>query len=201
MTEKKPYLAKLTGRGLDGTGVTDAVARQLVLAKGRRYMAVVEVEVHTIHDKPEQMIADLSVEQFWPVVDDDKLDEHLRGLSAGLHSRRGSDDGDEQLDLDGPTPKVADIIAAGQQFRPHPFLPVDAADDNGICDICGHVDGTGPHATAPTADEPDDGDEVPDEVDDDEAETPSDWCPFPDCSLRDEHDGRHQDSAGKVLPA
>jgi len=162
MTDKKPYLAKLKSRGLDGTGVTENIARQLVLAKGRRYMALVEVEVHTIHDNPEQMIADLAVEQFWPVVDDSSLDEHLREITAALYARRGSADGDEELDLDGPAPKVSDVLKAGARHRPHPYITSGlSVDDDAACDVCGLREDAAQHQRAAgPADDPDASDDA-----------------------------------------
>jgi hypothetical protein len=186
MTDKKPYLVSLKGGGLfDKGGVTETVAREMANpnAKGRHYMVVAEVVVQEIHDKLSgQMIADLGIVKFWPVAnvltDAGDLDNHLRELAVVLRSELGNDTGDQELDLDGPSPKVKDILAAGGRWSPHPFLPVDVSEENPICDVCGALGAATAHQPAANdpgdnGDDPD-GDEVEDEVDEDGDPDPDD---------------------------
>ncbi|WP_447643187.1 hypothetical protein [Nocardioides zeae] len=154
MSSKKPHLVKLKGKGLDGTGVTDAVARQMCSAKGRRYMAVVEVTVDTLHDKLEgQVVADLTLDQFWPATST-SLSDHLRELTRTLHQNKGIEEarasGDQPLDFeDGPSPKVADVLAHGGRFRPHPYLASTlSTEDEPVCDVCGEMEDAPAHAAA-----------------------------------------------------
>lgn len=38
------------------------------------------------------------------------------------------------------------MVAAGAAHRPHPFLPVDASQDNPICDVCGLLEAAPRHS-------------------------------------------------------
>lgn len=189
MSSKKPHLVKLKGKGLDGTGVTDSVARQMCSAKGRRYMAVVEVTVDTLHDKLEgQVVADLTLDQFWPATST-SLSDHLRELTRTLHQTKGIEEarasGDQPLDFeDGPSPKVADVLAHGGRFRPHPYLASTlSTEDEPVCDVCGELEDAPAHAAA-AGDEPDEtgehddaGEGDGDVPDDDSAEESTDEEP------------------------
>lgn len=173
--------AKIRAKGLDATGVTEEIASQMHSNKGGNYMAIVELRVDETHDKADGTHkVDLIITQVEPATDH-HLEEHLRELTRTLYYNRGLRD-PEQPTLDGAGPErtTEDVLAAGAMHRPHPFLPVDAADDNGICDICGNVQTVGVHSTQEL---------LVDLEDDDEP------CPFPGCVLN-EHNGDHESADG-----
>lgn len=152
--------AKIQGKGLDGTGFTEDLAASLFDRVGHNLKAIVELQVVDKHGpnlKGQRGIT-LVITKL-EVADDTILEEHLRELSRTLYLNRQHDKDQPSLDGgDGINPKVGDVIQAGVRHRPHPFLPVDAADDNGICDVCGLIDSAGVHSTQdflPTGDDTD----------------------------------------------
>lgn len=146
MTAKRDYTASITTSGLDGTGLTDEVARKLYSRRGRGTMAIVELVVDETGDKRDGTHkVKLAVASLELALDNGDMDDHLRELSKTLHYNR-SLEGHTGTTTDGIEPKVSDVLAAGQRHRPHPFLPVDAADDNGICDVCGGIASAGVHS-------------------------------------------------------
>lgn len=140
--------AKIRAKGLDATGVTEEIANQMYTRKGAHYMAIVEFKVEERHEKADgTKKVDLVLTQVEPAIDE-TLEDHLRELTRTLHFNRAIDADQPTLDGgDGINPKVGDVIKAGHQHRPHPFLPVDASDDNGICDVCGLINVAGVHST------------------------------------------------------
>ncbi|UIU47019.1 hypothetical protein [Microcystis phage MinS1] len=169
MTDKKPHIVKLKGKGTDGTGVTEDLARQMCTHKGRRYMAVVEVMVDVIHDSSSgQKTADLSIEQFWPAVDTN-LDDHLRELTRTLHQNKAlADEHDtpiDNLDVDGPTPDLATVLAQGAHHRPHDYQPADDDTDIDQCEVCGDPEDTPVHADRGALADPFTAGEEPDDTD------------------------------------
>lgn len=114
--------AKVRAKGLAATGVTEDLASQMFNTKGSRYLAIVELKVDEVHEKSDgDRRVDLIIEELEPVVDGNlngALDEHVRTIWKALYENRlrAGNGPDEQLPLDpddGPAPKVADIIAAG----------------------------------------------------------------------------------------
>ena len=136
--------AKVRAKGLDATGVTEEIAEKMYAHKGKHYMAIVEVMVDERHDKAGgKKRVDLVIEQFEPAIDTD-LADHLRELTRTLYANRAQADGQAAID-DSLTPDLKDAVAAGRQHAPHPFLPTDAADEFGSCEICGLADTAAPH--------------------------------------------------------
>lgn len=153
--------AKIRAKGLDSTGVTEEIASTLYANKGKRIMAIVELHAVERHEKADgSRRVDLVVEQVEPATEDN-VAEHLRELTRTMYQNRAIAEGQLSID-DSLTPSITDAVAAGAQHRPHPFLPVDAANDDGICDVCGLVNNVGVHFTefpdpfeTPTNDEAD----------------------------------------------
>lgn len=139
MSDKRPNVVRIKGKGTDGLGVTEDLARKMCLpsSKGKCYMAVVEVMVDVIHDGREQKVSDLAIQQFWPATDD-KLDDHLRNLTRTLHQNHALASEDQQLAIDTGddlAPKVSDVLAEGAKHEPHDY--VSMGDDVDQCEICG----------------------------------------------------------------
>lgn len=149
MSAKRDYAASISTKGLDGTGLTEDVARKLYSRRGRGVMAIVELIVDETSDKRDgSHKVQLAIATLELALDDTTFDEHIRELSKTLHFNRAIDADQPTLDGgDGINPKVSDVIRDGVRHRPHPFLPVNAADDNGICDVCGLIDSAGVHST------------------------------------------------------
>lgn len=185
------YTAQMKSKGLDATGVTEEIARDLYNRLGSHMMFIVEgrVDARTEGTDGSHKVQ-LTLTMVEPATDD-TLDDHLRELARTLHFNRAIDTDQPMLDGgDGINPKVGDVIAAGHRHRPHPFLPVDAADDNGICDVCGLIDAAGVHSTQ---------DFLPD-VDDDEDSSEEPYVDtegdFDDYDADPEHQGPHAYDAG-----
>lgn len=138
--------AKIAAKGCQNTGITEELAKRLHDNLGRTIVAVVEI---TSESRTEKRNGDehvgLSIGMI-EVAPDGDASEHIRELARLFHYERQIADGQPTLDGDdGPEPTVSDVLAQGAQFRPHPFLPVDAADDNGICDVCGQLQDVAVH--------------------------------------------------------
>jgi hypothetical protein len=145
--------AKIRAKGLDSTGVTEDIASTLYANKGKRVMAIVELHAVERHEKADgTRRVDLVLEQVEPAVDD-TLSEHLRELTRTLYQNRAQADGQQALD-DTLIPDLKDAIAAGEQHRPHPFLPTDAAADNPTCEVCGLAEIAAMHADRATLPDP-----------------------------------------------
>jgi hypothetical protein len=137
--------AKVRAKGCDSTGITEAIASTLYANKGQRIMAIIELHAVERHEKADGgRRVDLTIELLEPTTDD-AMSEHLRELTRTLYRNRALAEGQLAID-DTLTPSIGDAIAAGAQYRPHPFIPVDASNDNGICDVCGGLDLNGIHA-------------------------------------------------------
>lgn len=147
--------ATINARGLDKTGFDEALISHLFHGKvGRHVLALVELQVVDTHGpniKGKSKVM-LNISQIDPVTDDN-LDEHVRELQRTLRYNRGLD-GHTGTTTDGQEPTVEQVLAAGAKHRPHPFLPVDAGDDNPICDVCGGLEAAGVHSVQDTLDEP-----------------------------------------------
>jgi 2,4-dienoyl-CoA reductase-like NADH-dependent reductase (Old Yellow Enzyme family) len=169
--------AKIAAKGTQNTGLTEDLAKRFHDQLGRKGIAIVEFCSETRTEKRDgDETVGLSILTFEPATTQ-LAEDYLRELSRGFHFDRGVADG--QLALDETLePKVADILAAGKPFIPHPFLPANASEDNPICDVCGVVeDATRLHdeksrpadpftVPDPADDEPDDGDDLDDNTDD-----------------------------------
>lgn len=161
MTTKRDYAASITTKGLDGTGLTEDVARKLYSRRGRKAMAVVELVVDETSDKRDgtHKVA-LAIAGLELVLDNADIENHLRDLQQTIYANRQRADGqmaiDEQL---GGERTVADVLASGKSHRPHPFIVVDASVENPICDVCGGIEASAVHSTQDILDEPDDEDD------------------------------------------
>jgi len=149
--------ATVNSKGLDKTGFDDDLIASLFRAKvGKHMLALVELQVV---DKRGPNIkgrskVELAITQIDPVTDEN-LDEHLREIQRTLAYNRGLD-GHTGTTTQGQEPTVDQVLAAGAKHRPHPFLPVDASDENPICDVCGLLEAAGVHSIQETLDQPDD---------------------------------------------
>jgi hypothetical protein len=157
--------AKIRSKGLDGTGFTEDLAASLFNRVGHNLKAIIELQVVDKHGPNldgrrgiELVITGLEV------ADDANLEDHLRELSQTLYYNRGLD-GHTGTTTEGQERTVADVVASGAKHRPHPFLPVDATEDNPICDVCGTVEATAVHSTQEVLDSPgaEEEDEAPEE--------------------------------------
>jgi hypothetical protein len=149
MTTKRDYAASITTKGLDGTGLTEDVARKLYSRRGRKAMAVVELVVDETSDKRDgtHKVA-LAIAGLELVLDHTDIENHLRDLQQTIYANRQRADGqmaiDEQL---GGERTVEDVLSSGRSHRPHPFIVVDASVDNPICDVCGGIEASAVHST------------------------------------------------------
>lgn len=137
------HTAKIRAKGTDATGLTEDLAAKLYARKGSRIIAIVELHAVERHEKADgSKRVDLVIDLLEPA-EDDTVAEHLREITRTLYNNRALADG--QLTIDQSLePKVADVLAKGAQHAAHPFLPVNPADDDGICDVCGKVEGANP---------------------------------------------------------
>lgn len=156
MTDPSDYSAKIRAKGLDATGVTEQLAAEMYRNKGRHYMAIVELRVDETHEKADgARKVDLILTQVEPATSTD-LEEHLRELTRVGYLNRQQADGQLAIDTSlGQERTVADVLSSGQSFRPHPFLPDDAAKDTPICDVCGGIEASAVHSTQDILDTPD----------------------------------------------
>lgn len=118
MTEKNAYNAKVRGKGLENTGVTEDLAKTMYGTLGRSTMAIVRlVHKRQINDDDTGRTVELVIDLLEPSTSTD-LDEHLRELTRTLHQNRALKADDQQLEintLDDVEPTVEQVIAAGAQ--------------------------------------------------------------------------------------
>lgn len=118
MTEKHDYTATIRGKGLEGTGVTEDIAKSMYHTKGRSTLAVVElVHKRQIDDEDTGRKVELAIRLVEPSTSAD-LDTHLRELMNTMHQNRVLQSRDDQLTIDTTDdlePTVEQVIAAGQQ--------------------------------------------------------------------------------------
>ncbi|HEY0889349.1 MAG TPA: hypothetical protein VGE38_07050 [Nocardioides sp.] len=148
--------AKIRAKGLDGTGFTEDLAARLFNNVGANLKAIIELQVVDKHgpNLDGKRGIELVITQL-EVADNIDLEDHLRELTQTLYYNRGLD-GHTGTTTEGQERTVADVMASGQHFRPHPFLPVDASQDNPICDVCGSVEASAQHSQQDVLDQPDD---------------------------------------------
>jgi len=118
MTEKHDYTATIRGKGLDGTGVTEDIAKTMYHTKGKRTLAIVElVHKRQVDDEDTGRKVELAISLLEPSTSPE-LDDYLRNLTKTMHQNRVLKSQDEQLQidtLDDVEPTVEQVIAAGQQ--------------------------------------------------------------------------------------
>lgn len=165
--------AGIAAKGLDGTGFTEDLSAELFNKVGSHMMAIVDLQVvdRSGPNVKGKRKVHLIIDGIEPATDDN-LAEHLRELRRVCHYNRKLD-GHTGTTTQGDERTVDDVLAAGAGHRPHPFLPVDAADDNGICDVCGLIQAAGVHSTQDILEEPDDESDVEPE-DGDQDQEPDD---------------------------
>lgn len=171
--------AQIASKGLDSTGFTEELASELFHKVGTHLMAIVDLQVvdrsgPNVKDKRK---VHLIIDGIEPATDDD-MAEHLRELSRVGYLNRAHANGTAAINeqLDGER-TVADVMAAGAKHRPHPFLPVDASIDNGICDVCGAVESVAVHSTQDTLPGDDEEPDTAEEADQDDDELGGDGIP------------------------
>jgi len=189
--------AQIAGKGLDATGFTEDLAAELFNKVGTHIMAIVDLQVvdrsgPNVKDKRK---VHLIIDGIEPAIMDETVAEHLRELTRTLYFNRAIDADQPTFDTgDGINPKVSDVIREGVRHRPHPFLPVDAANDNGICDVCGLIDSAGVHSTQDFLPDGDDEDQDADQGDDD----PEDGWEYP---APEPHQAGDEPTVAEVLAA
>lgn len=141
--------AKIASKGTNGTGITEDLAKRCHDQLGRKVLAVVELVAETRSEKRNgDESVSLSILTIEPAPDS-LTEDHLRELARSFHyERKLAEGGDEMIPGTGDNiePDLKTVLAGGRQFEPHPFVPVDAADDNPICDVCGVVEDRPQHA-------------------------------------------------------
>lgn len=168
--------AKIAAKGTKATGLTEDHAKRLHDNLGRTILAIVEITSESRTEKrngDEQVGLSIGMLE---VVPEGTAADHVRELARLFHYERSLTEDGDTLDYegDGPAPKVADVLAAGQRFQPHPYLASTlSTDDQAVCDVCGqhegaavHADRTAladPFATAHDEDEDDEGPANPDD--------------------------------------
>lgn len=143
----------INAKKLGSTGFTEDMVDKLYSQVGRHHMAIVDLQVinHSGPDVEGKRTVTLIIDAIEPAVTDD-MAEHLRELMRTVYFSRGVGD---QLTLTAGAdePTVEGVLAAGAKHKPHPFLPVDASQDNPICDVCGQLQPAGVHSTQETLDD------------------------------------------------
>lgn len=118
MTEKHDYTATIRGKGLDGTGVTEDIAKSMYHTKGKRTLAIVElVHKRQVDDEDTGRKVELAISLLEPSTSPE-LDDHLRELTKTMHQNRVLKSTDDQLQidtLDAVEPTVEQVIEAGKQ--------------------------------------------------------------------------------------
>ncbi len=147
--------AQIAAKGCQNTGITEEIAKRLHDQLGKTVVAIVELTADSRtenRDGDEKVKLNIGIIEVAP---EGAAAEHLREMARLFHYERQLADGQPTLDGDdGPEPTVAQVLEHGAKFGPHPFLPVDAADDDGICDVCGQLQGAAAHAEHSTIPDP-----------------------------------------------
>lgn len=181
--------ASIAKKGTSKTGITEELAKRCHDQLGRKVLAVVELVAESRSEtRSGDESVSLSILTLEPAPDK-MTEDHLRELSRSFnYERRLAEGADMPIPGtgDGIEPDLKTVLAGGKRFEPHPFLPVDAADDDGICDVCGEVNGRPQHADRgalgdpfevsdeapePDLDEEEDEEDLEDEEADDEDDT------------------------------
>lgn len=142
--------AKIAARGCKGTAIDDQLAEQLHDHLGRTILAIVEISSSSrTEDTDGNQKVTLKLGDI-EVVPDGMAADHIRELFRLFYYERQRETEGPALDYDdGPAPKVADVLAAGERFRPHPYLAstlsTDDSDHGPVCDICGAIETAAAH--------------------------------------------------------
>lgn len=134
--------AKIAAKGCQGTGITEDLASTLHDQLGKTIVAVVELTAEARSEKrngDESVVLNIGTIEVAP---NGMTADHLRDLARSFHyERRLAEDGPTLTGDDGPEPKVADILAAGERYKPHPYIASGLSlDDEAECDVCGHLE-------------------------------------------------------------
>lgn len=140
--------AKIAAKGCKNTGLTEDIAKTLHDNLGKTIIAVVEL---TADARTENRDGDETVKLnigMIEVAPEGMAADHVRELARSFHyERRLAEDGPTIThELEGPEPKVAEVLAAGARHRPHPFLPDDPSSEQPICDVCGQIEPAAVHS-------------------------------------------------------
>lgn len=181
--------ASIATKGLDNTGITEDLADELFHKVGSHLMAIVDLQVvdrsgPNVKDKRK---VHLIIDGIEPATTED-MAEHLRELSRVGYLNRAHANGTIAINEELKNERtVADVMAAGAAHKPHPFLPVDASIDNGICDVCGKLEVVPVHSQQETLPDDDTTEDLENEHDDEGDDHNG---------AEDEHDGPHAYDAG-----
>jgi len=169
------YTGKIRSKGLSGTGVTEQIIGKHHRNHGGNLMIVASLRAVTTHDDLEgggggvdYVIDDIEVAPDMTLANGLNPAEYVRELVRSFHYERSLEDQGDLLDDQRIEPKVDDVLARGDAHKPHPFLPTDAANENGTCEVCGLGEPATPHAAyalGATADEGDGGEPDPSDAD------------------------------------
>lgn len=181
MADTKKFTAKIRSKGLDSTGVTEELARNMAVSLGSHTLAIVDLaHATTTTDADGHTQVALVIDQCEPVPA--HLEDRLREFQRALYRQRPEVMGQAALRGvdDGPTPDAAlDGVTATIE-----------RDDSNV--ITGIWDGN------PDTPLTDDADALQEAIEADDGE-PRIECPFPDCALTEDHAGDHADRAGHNL--
>jgi hypothetical protein len=145
--DKADYTGQLNAKKLGGTGITEGLLRRHHNDEAGTLVIVASISVAGTHKNVKEgtgsvnyVIDDLEVA---PSIATDHVRELIRSFE---YERKLETEGKTLFDDRTDEPNVATVVEQGAQLRPHPFLPVDAADDDGICDVCGQLQAAAVHA-------------------------------------------------------
>lgn len=141
--------AKIAAKGTNDTGITETLAKRCHDQLGRKVLAVVELVAESRSEKRSgDESVSLSILTIEPAPNQ-ATEDHLRELARSFsYERRLAEGADMPIPGTGDNiePDLKTVLAGGKRFEPHPFLPTNPADDDGICDLCGEVQGRPQHA-------------------------------------------------------
>ena len=140
--------AQIAAKGTKGTGITDELAKTLHDNLGKTITIVAEIRSESRGEnlKGDETVK-LAIQTLEVIPEDAGAADHVREIAKTAHYNRMVAQEGPDLELDGPAPKVADVLAAGQRFQPHPYLASTlSTDDNATCDVCGQHEGAAVHA-------------------------------------------------------
>jgi hypothetical protein len=121
--------AKIRGKGLEHTGVTEEHANHMYNNIGSHYVGVVDLKVvqHSVDDKGKRTV-ELVIDTIEVAPNDDTA-EHIRRLTRAFHYERGlAVNGGDQLPIEGnDEPTVEQVRAAGREHEIDPEADERAA--------------------------------------------------------------------------
>lgn len=149
---KADYTGQINAKKLGGTGITEAMIARHHHAEAGQVVIVASVSVAATGKNVKEgtgsvhyIIDDLEVAPTTAGAAD-----HVRDLIRSFeYERRLETEGKTLFDDRSDEPTVDGVVAAGAKNRLHPFLPANSADDNGICDVCGFLEGAPIHDEKP----------------------------------------------------